>query len=370
MCDADKILTRGPRRAGSESGAPASSAVAASRRSILKSTLALGGAAIAAGTLGQATVSPAYAAAAGPAQTAAPAPIGDRLVMLGVGGGPVVAPGQAKPALALVANNSVYLIDCGLDTTRQLVTSGLGFGNVRNVFLTHQHLDHTSGVPDLALHGWVGRPPLTSIDLWGPPGMAQMIAGIHTTFAEEVKLFSTGGGFGEFPTLKGHNVSIPASGRIIRVMEDENVLVDATRVFHGPEVKNAYAYRFTVKSSGKTVVFSGDTAAPDQNLIALAQGCDVLVHETQDNNAVDRVAANLPPAQGEALRKHLYEAHSNVLDLPRVAKAAGAKKLVLNHYTPVVHPAATWLAMIRPAADKVGYTGQIEAPMDLDTVLL
>lgn len=368
MCDADKFLTHDPRGADSDSGAAAVRSFAASRRSILKSTLALGGAAMAAGALGQAAASPAQAGAPAPAGVDAAA--GDRLVMLGVGGGPVVAAGQAKPALALVVDDSVYLVDAGMDTARQLVTSGLGFGGVQNVFITHQHLDHTSGVPDLALHGWVARPPLSAIDLWGPPGMTQMVAGIHTTFAEEIKLFSVGAGFGDFPALKGHNVSIPASGRITRVMEDENVVVDATRVFHGPEVKNAYAYRFTVKSTGKTVVFSGDTAAPDQNLIALAQGCDVLVHETQDNDSVDQVAAKLPPAQGEVLRKHLYESHSDVRDLPGVAKAAGAKKLVLNHYTPVVHPAATWLAMIRPAADKVGYTGQIEAPMDLDTVVL
>lgn len=370
MCDTQKTLSFNPQRPEEGSPVSGSNGVAATRRSILKSTLALGSVAATVGALGRGAMAPAYGVGAAPAQSAGPAPTGDRLVMLGVGGGPVVAAGQAKPALALVVNNSVYLIDCGLDTTRQLVASGLGFGNVKNAFITHRHLDHTSGVPDLALHGWVGRPPLTSLDLWGPPGMKKMVAGIHATFADEVRLFSEGGGFGVFPTLEGHSVSVPKSGKITHVMEDDNVVVEATRVYHGPEVDNAYAYRFTLKSSGKTVVFSGDTAAPDQNLISLAQGCDVLVHETQDNDAVDRVAANLPPEQGEALRQHLYEAHSNVLDLPEVAKSAGAKKLVLNHYTPVVHPAATWLAMIQPAAEKVGYAGQIEAPMDLGTVAL
>ncbi|MFE7629148.1 MBL fold metallo-hydrolase [Kocuria sp. NPDC057446] len=363
MCDADENLSRGTRNGGTDSDAPATPAFAASRRSLLKTTVALGGAAFTAGALGQTTVASAQAAAATPS--------GDRLVMLGVGGGPVVAPGQAKPALALVANGRVYLIDAGLDTTRQLVASGLGFGDVKHVFITHQHLDHTSGLPDLVLHGWAGgRPPLTSLDLWGPPGMSRKIAGIRTTFGEDINLFTAGGIIPVFPALKAHDVSLSATRRITRVMEDDNVAVDATRVFHGPEVKDAYAYRFTLKHTSKTVVFSGDTAAPDQNLIALAQGCDVLVHEAQDNTAVDRVAASYPPAQGEALRKHLYRSHSDVLDLPAVAKAARAKKLVLNHYTPVVHPAATWLAIIRPAAEKAGYTGQILAPMDLDTITL
>ena len=60
--------------------------------------------------------------------------------------------------------------------------------------------------------------------------------------------------------MTGHDVVPPADG-IHRVMEDERVAVDAVRVFHGPEVDDAYAYRFTVKRTGKVVAFSGDTAA-------------------------------------------------------------------------------------------------------------
>ncbi|GAA1768973.1 MBL fold metallo-hydrolase [Pseudarthrobacter sulfonivorans] len=295
---------------------------------------------------------------------------GDRIVMLGVNGGPVLSLGEAKPALALVVNDVVYLVDCGLDTARQLVNAELGFTRVREVFITHHHLDHTSGLPGLLLHGWTARPPLPGINIWGPPGTKQKAVNLLDGFEDEIALFQAGGGFGTFTAPEGHDVEAPREGGIVHVMEDDNVRVDATRVFHGPEVADAYAYRFTVKSTGKVAVFSGDTAAPDANLLALAQECDVLVHETQDNSAIERIAAGLAHPWGEELKKHLFEAHSSVLDLPAVALAARARKLVFSHYTPVAHPPATWLAMATPAAEAIGYEGEIIAPSALDVIPL
>jgi ribonuclease BN (tRNA processing enzyme) len=335
-----------------------------SRRTVLRSALVLGGATLAAGAVGTVGASPALAAAGRDGTT------GDRLVMLGVNGGPVADPGVAKPAIALVVNTSTYLIDCGLDTTRQLAESGLGFRGLANVFITHHHFDHTSGLPGLMMHGWTSR-VMPQLTMWGPPDMAAKVTGIRSTFAQDIALFSAGGGFGPFPTVTGQDVTVPANGQATRVMEDANVIVDATRVFHGPEVANAYAYRFTIKSTGKTVVFSGDTAAPDPNLIALAQGCDVLVHEVQNNDRVDELAASLPPAAGAALKKHLYESHSNVLDVPGVAKAAGAKKLVFCHYTPLAtDKPQVYLRMGREAARNIGYRGDIVAPSTLDVIKL
>ncbi|ADX72852.1 MBL fold metallo-hydrolase [Pseudarthrobacter phenanthrenivorans] len=303
-------------------------------------------------------------------QRQGPDNVSDRIVMLGVNGGPVVGPDEAKPALALVVNDAVYLVDCGLDASRQLVNAGLGFAGIRNVFITHHHLDHTSGLPGLLLHGWAARPPLPAVNIWGPPGTKKKATNLLAGFADEIALFESGGGFGAFTAPDGHDVEVPLDGSITPVMEDDNVRVDATRVFHGPEVANAYAYRFTVKSTGKVAVFSGDTAAHDANLAAIARGCDVLIHETQDNSAIERIAAGLPHSRGEELKKHLFEAHSSVLDLPAVALAAQAKKLVFSHYTPVAQPAAIWLAMAAPVAEAIGYTGEIIAPQALDVIPL
>src|SRR3954462_2745635 len=174
----------------------------------------------------------------------------DRIVMLGVDGGPrlnPVAPGRpwAKPALALVVEGAVYLVDAGYDTARQLVASGLGFGDVGNAFVTHHHFDHTSGLPGLVLHGWTAPMPLSRGPFWGPPTMTATGAGIEGAFDEAARLFSVGGGFGPRPALTATDVALPAGPGVHPVMEDDLVVVEATRVFHGPEVADAYAYRFT-----------------------------------------------------------------------------------------------------------------------------
>jgi ribonuclease BN (tRNA processing enzyme) len=186
-----------------------------------------------------------------------------------------------------------------------------------------------------------------------------------------MRLFTDGGGFGPPPALRATDVALPAGAGVHPVMEDDRVRVEASRVFHGPEVAHAYAYRFTVKATGTVVVFSGDTAAPDANLIDLAQGCDVLVHEVQDNDDVARLAASFPDAdRARALEKHLLEAHSDVRDVPRVAHAAGAGRVVLSHYTPLPKPPAVYLAKAQQAADDIGYGGRVIAPGDLDVVEL
>src|SRR6476661_4339347 len=175
----------------------------------------------------------------------------DRIVMLGVDGGPRLNPVSAgrpwaKPAVALVVEGAVYLVDAGYDTARQLVASGLGFADVEHVFITHHHFDHTSGLPGLFLHSWTAPRSPGRIGLWGPPSMATVTTGIEAAFAEAIALFSVGDGFGRRPVLVPNDVTLPAGGGIHPVMEDDRVVVEATRVFHGPEVVDDYAYRFTV----------------------------------------------------------------------------------------------------------------------------
>lgn len=307
---------------------------------------------------------------AGPAPAADRQTTGDRIVMLGTNGGPILYTGVNKPAIALVVGGATYLVDCGFHTAQAMVDAGLGLGSVTNIFLTHHHFDHTSGLPGVALHSWVSRPRRGQLAVWGPPETGAKTPGILQTFAQDIALFSVGQG--PFPALTAHDVTVPADGAPTWVMDDANVTVEATRVYHGPEMPNAYAYRFTIKSSGKSVVFSGDTAAPNANLIRLAQGCDVLVHEVQDNTRVDALAAGIPdPAHAAALRQHLYESHSNVLDVPAVAQQADAKTLVFCHYGPdATVPPLTFLQRARAAAREVDYRGDIVAPADLDVIPL
>ena len=83
----------------------------------------------------------------GSAAAEANAASGNRIVLLGVNGGPMLAPAHYQPSIALVVDEQVYLVDCGADAARQVTRAGLGFANLRHVFLTHRHMDHTAGLP-------------------------------------------------------------------------------------------------------------------------------------------------------------------------------------------------------------------------------
>lgn len=306
-----------------------------------------------------AVLSPAAAAAAGVEAPAPPAR--DHLVMLGTGGGPVLNRFNTQTAIDLVVGGAQYLIDCGAGAPRRIVEAGMGFASLRHVFVTHHHLDHLAGYPELLVLGSSAR----EVDVWGPPPIEALHDGLVAAFAHSVELFDRGALLGSCYGV--HELTLPERG-VAGVMEDENLRVTGTRVFHGAEVRDAYAYRFDVLRTGASIVFSGDTAGPNEQLIELARDADVLIHEVQLNARLDLLLNEIEPHRRDALRRHLVTTHTDVSDIPRVAQAANVARVVMCHYVPAFLPPADFLTAAREAADAVGYEGEIVAPADLDVI--
>jgi ribonuclease BN (tRNA processing enzyme) len=141
------------------------------------------------------------------------------------------------------------------------------------------------------------------------------------------------------------------------VMQDERVKVTAALVDHPPVVP-AFAYRFDARD--RSIVISGDTA-PSRNLVKLAQGADVLVHEALYVPAVDRLVSRIPNAA--TLKKHLIESHTGAADCGRIAAAAGVKTLVLSHLVPPDDPEVTDQMWIEAA--QAHFRGKVVLGRDL-----
>ncbi|SFP69596.1 Ribonuclease BN, tRNA processing enzyme [Amycolatopsis rubida] len=288
--------------------------------------------------------------------------------VLGVNGGPILSTTRSQPALALVVGTRVYLVDCGGNADQQLVESGIGFAGLGNIFITHHHADHVTGLTDVAMLGWTYTPsPVGDLDVWGPPKIDAVVSGMQQSLGEATRLFS-----GNRPPRRvtAHVISAPATGSV-EVLRDDLVRVTATRVFHGPEVPDAYAYRFDILATGRSVVFSGDTAGPNDNLIALAQGADVLFHEVQMNSAVEKLLVQQAPAAKQpGLRKHLFNSHTDVSVVPQVAHQAKVRHLVLCHYVPADLPITQFYSAVQEACRRVGFNGRLTAPSELDVISL
>ena len=115
------------------------------------------------------------------------------------------------------------------------------------------------------------------------------------------------------------------------VEEADDVRITAVLVRHAP-VFPAFAYRFDTAAG--SVVFSGDTA-PCPNLVRLAQGADVLVHEVFDDRDGDREEAAADEGwEAQRRHHHMVTSHTPLSEVGRVAAEAGVGRLVLNHFIP------------------------------------
>jgi ribonuclease Z len=180
------------------------------------------------------------------------------------------------PSILVEAGDEKLLFDCGRGAAQRLAQINVPFAEVTTLFLTHLHSDHTVGIPDFWLTGWVqGRK--VPFRVWGPTGTKQMMS--HLEQAHEFAIH----------IRRDVDEKLPAQG-IVVVAEDINqgvvyqsggVKVTAFTVDHGP-VKPALGYR--VDFAGHSVVLSGDTRF-SENLIRFSQGTDVLIHEVIDPEA-------------------------------------------------------------------------------------
>ena len=136
------------------------------------------------------------------------------------------------------------------------------------------------------------------------------------------------------------------------VFDDGAVTVTAVAVTHGRAVP-ALAYRFDTADG--SVVFSGDTTVND-DLIALAQGADILVHHVADLGYLERHGIT-----GAALER-MAALHTDVTDVGSVAERAGVRELILSHFLPAEPDAITAADWAKRAGQ--GFSGRTTAGRD------
>src|SRR3989454_4894205 len=246
-----------------------------------------------------------------------------RVVLLGTGT-PGPDPERSGPCVAIVVNDTPYLVDLGPGVVRRAAAAyrrglkGLHFSKLKTAFVTHLHSDHTVGFPDFIFTPWVvGR--TGPVQVYGPSGIKAMTSHILEAWKEDVRI-RTEGMERNFPEHNdsGYKVNVHEISPGV-VYRDSNVTVKAFLVNHG-EVPQSFGYRF--ETPDRTIVISGDTS-PTQNVIDNCNGCDVLVHEvyTQKGHA----ASPLPWQQ------YRLKYHTSSKQLADLATKARPKLLVLYH---------------------------------------
>jgi ribonuclease BN (tRNA processing enzyme) len=253
-----------------------------------------------------------------PAQAPERAPV-TQVVMLGTGT-PNADPDRSGPAVSVVRDGRSYLVDAGPGIVRRAAAAArLGFTalepkNLKVLFLTHLHSDHTIGLPDVILSSWVLE-RTTPLELYGPPGTRAMVDHLLAAYSADIRNRLDGL---EPANETGYQVNVHeiAPGM---VFDDGNVKVTAFAVPHG-DWDVAFGYRFD--SADRSIVISGDTRASDA-VVAACNGCDLLLHEVY---SAERFKTRPPEWQ-----RYHARAHTSTDELAVLATRSRAKQLVLYH---------------------------------------
>jgi ribonuclease Z len=276
-----------------------------------------------------------------------------RVTLLGTGRpDPVID--RFGPSTLIEAGAETLMFDCGRGATQRLWQLRIPLSRVGVVFLTHLHSDHTVGLPDLWLTGWLPTPygsRNAPLGVWGPSGTQAMMSGLRTAFAWDVD-------------RRGRGEGLPATGVALDahdvkpgvVFERNGVRVTAFLVDHGGLLEPAYGYR--VDYRGRSVVISGDTR-PTESLISASTGVDVIVHEV--------IAA--PPAllEQSATARRIVGFHTLPEDAGRIFARVRPRLAVYSHVvlltTDPAFPAPAVTELV--PRTRSTYSGPLEVGEDL-----
>ncbi len=196
--------------------------------------------------------------------------------------------------LLILNEHRAVLVDCAGSPVPRLVRAGIQPDQLSDLLLTHFHPDHVAGAPLLLMDLWLlGRTrPLT-------------VHGLEHTisrFKAMMDLYE----WRRWPDFFPIQFNIIPEKEFSPIIDDADLQLWSSPVRH---LLPTIAIRIEIPSGGASVAYSTDTEPCDE-MVRLARGVDILIHE----------------ASGASM------GHSSVEQAAEVAAKSGARSLALVHY--------------------------------------
>jgi ribonuclease BN (tRNA processing enzyme) len=272
------------------------------------------------------------------------------LVTVGTGGA-YENPDRLGPSLALGLGSRIWLVDVGRGVAEGLRAASIPVSQPDTVLLTSLLPESTLGLDDLLLTGWLA-PRERSIRLIGPPGTAELAAGLLRAHAGGIRAGEQG-------------LGLPPPGARLEVIEVEDewseeaegLRIRAGAISGGPSP--ALAWRF--EHGDRSLVITGTGWGADQ-LAAFASGADMWVHEAVFIPTPEHAEAAGVTEDPERLRREAAM-HTSILEVGELASRAGVASLVLVRLRP---PPMFGLQVSSLVSDS--FEGSIRIPEDGDEI--
>ena len=283
-----------------------------------------------------------------------------KVTLLGTGT-PIPDPDRFGPSTLVEAGNQKLLFDAGRGVPIRVRQLGFRESKIDVVFLTHYHSDHTAGIPDIWLTGWLGNSRQKPFRLIGPVGAKSLMANLESAYALDIKIRLVD----EKLPPEGIATAVEEFEKDGVVYDNDGVKVIAFTVDHGADIKPAVGYRIEYK--GHAVVISGDTRY-NQNVIKYGTGADLLIHE---------VCIVRPELLSNPFFKRVVDHHTTPREAGQVFSLAKPKLAVYSHLVFLASdkvPRATVDDIV--AGTRETYDGPLQVGVDLmsfeigDTVIV
>ncbi|MGA9773693.1 MAG: ribonuclease Z [Blastocatellia bacterium] len=279
-------------------------------------------------------------------------------------------------ALAVAREGEWLLFDCGEGTQTQIARAGLNPSRLVAIFITHLHGDHFNGLAGLLSTMGMDR-RTRELTLVGPPGINEYLDTLArlkilfinyplevreigpvtdlttvyeaadytvTTHPLDHRLFALGYRLqehprpGRFNLERARELGVPEGPMFRRLQLGEDIQLSDGRIVHSSDVLGE-------PRAGKAVAYCTDTR-PFDGTIKLARDVDLLIHEATYTKDLTEEARDY--------------GHSTAEQAARIALEAGARRLLLTHYstryadvTPLVEEARAVFADTLPAQDLI-----------------
>ena len=268
-------------------------------------------------------------------------------------GSPLQDASRAAACVAIIAGGEFILVDTGPGSWRKTVANNLPAQSLSAILLTHFHSDHIGDLGEALVQSWIaGR--IHKINVYGPPGVEQVVAGFTQAYSLDTSYRVQHHGDEWMPRVGAGAIAQPV--RLARndaaalAFERNGLKVTAFKVEHDP-ASPAYGYRFEYR--GRVVVISGDTSK-SANLARHAMGADILIHDVLAKNLLQMAASNFDQAGNRRrakLARDIMTYHTSPLEAAEIAASAKVETLVFTHMVPPPSSPQIEQAFLRGVSD-------------------
>lgn len=240
---------------------------------------------------------------------------------------PLPAPGRAQACVAVLAGESLYLVDAGAGSAQVAVIGRLPLERLEAVFLTHFHSDHIAALPEFSLNSWVaGRPKPLAV--FGPAGVSEVVDGLNNAYRlDRTYRVAHHGEELLAPNLGVMEAKLMEPGT---VLDMGDLTITSFLVNHDP-VRPAVGYRFDYR--GRSVVISGD-ATITPGLIEAATGADLMLQDSLSLPIIKSLEKASAGSRMEKIFHDIQDYHAPTSDLSALVAQSGVRQLALYHLVP------------------------------------